>query len=96
MGPRPRALKRLYNAYRLARLGDAPRGALALSLAALMAPDPATASALRWTLSGEGELAAPAAPKELKAAFEGLGVQGMGKAAARSAFEAARRYAPWG
>src|SRR6185437_13067059 len=39
IGPRPRALKRFYNAYRLARLGEAPRGAVALSLAALMAPD---------------------------------------------------------
>lgn len=96
VGPRPRALKRLYNAYRLARIGDAPRGALALSLAALMAPDPTAASSLRWTLSGEGELTAPAGPSELKTAFEGLGVQGMGKAAARSAFEAARRFAPWG
>jgi hypothetical protein len=96
VGPRPRALKRLYNAYRLARLGDAPRGAVALSLAALMAPDPSAASALRASFAGEGEIVAPAGPRALAAAFEGLGVGGMGKDAARRAFEAARRYAPWG
>jgi hypothetical protein len=96
IGAQPRRLKRFYNAYRLARLGDAPRGALALSLAALMAPDADAAAALRSTFSGEGEMAAPAGPPALKAAFEGLGVQGVGKEAARRAFTAARRFAPWG
>ena len=96
IGPRPRALKRFYNAYRLARLSDAPRGALALSLAALMAADPDAATALRFALAGEGELAAPAAPAALAAAYGRLGVQGVGKAAARRAFETARRFAPWG
>ena len=96
IGPRPRALKRFYNAYRLARLSDAPRGALALSLAALMAPEPDAASALRFAFAGEGELAAPAAPAALAAAYGRLGVEGMGKAAARRAFETARRFAPWG
>ena len=95
IGPHPRGLKRFYNAYRLARLSDAPRGALALSLAALMAPDPDLGAALGWTLCSEGELIAPSAPAPLKAAFESLGVQGMDKAAARRAFETARRFAPW-
>ena len=96
IGPRPRALKRFYNAYRLARLSDAPRGALALSLAALMAPDPDAASALRWAFAGEGELAAPAAPAKLAAAYGRLGVQGMAKSEARRAFETARRFARLG
>jgi len=97
IGPRPRALKRFYNAYRLARLGDAPRAAVALSLAALMAPDPGAAAAWRWSLSGEGaELAAPVGHAGLRAAFDGLGLAGADKAAARAAFEAARRFAPWG
>ena len=96
IGAQPRALKRFYNAYRLARLSDAPRGAVALSLAALLAPEPDAAAALRWALAGEGAPAAPAGPPPLKAAFEGLGVPGMGKDAARRAFAAARRFAPWG
>ncbi len=96
VGAQPRALKRFYNAYRLARLSDAPRGALALSLAALMAPNPDAAAALCSAFSGEGEFTAPPGPPALKAAFERLGVQGMGKDAARRAFAAARRYAPWG
>jgi hypothetical protein len=94
IGARPRALKRFYNAYRLARIGEAPRAAVALSLAALMAPDAGVAAALRWTLASKTE-AAPAAPAELKAAFESLGVQGMDKDAARAAFAQARRFAPW-
>ena len=94
IGPRPRALKRFYNAYRLARLGPAPRAAVALSLAALMAPDADVAAALRWTLSSETE-AAPAAPAALKAAFEALSVLGMDKDAARAAFAQARRFAPF-
>jgi hypothetical protein len=97
IGPRPRALKRFYNAYRLARLGEAPRAAVALSLAALMAPDAGAAAAWRWALSGEGfELAAPAGHAGLRAAFDALGLEGADKAAARAAFEAARRFAPWG
>jgi hypothetical protein len=95
VGARPRALKRFYNAYRLARLGDAPRAAVALSLAALMAPDADAATALHWTLSSETE-AAPAAPAALKAAYEALGVPGMEKTAVRAAFAQARRFAPWG
>ena len=96
IGPRPRALKRFYNAYRLARLGEAPRGAVALSLAALMAPDRGAAAAWRWMLAGEGEqLAAAAGHAGLSAAFDGLGLEGADKAAARSAYEAARRFAPW-
>jgi hypothetical protein len=70
---------------------------VALSLAALMAPDPSAAAAWRWTLSGEdGPLAAPAGHAALRAAFEGLGLAGADKAAARTAFEAARRFAPFG
>jgi hypothetical protein len=96
IGPRPRTLKRFYNAYRLARMAEVPRGALALSLAALMAPDPSAASALRWTLEKEGPFVAPASPAPLRDAFEALSVQGIGRDAARGAFEAARRFAPWG
>ncbi len=94
IGARPRALKRFYNAYRLARIGEAPRAAVALSLAALMAPDPDVASALRRTLASEATTA-PDAPAELKAAFEALSVQGIGKDAARAAFAQARRFAPF-
>jgi len=94
IGARPRALKRFYNAYRLARLGGAPRAAVALSLAALMAPEADVAAALRWTLASEA-VAPPAAPAALKAAFEALSVQGMDKDAARAAFAQARRFAPW-
>ncbi len=94
IGARPRALKRFYNAYRLARIGEAPRAAVALSLAALMAPDADVAAALRLTLASEAEVA-PAAPAELKAAFEALSVQGIDKDAARAAFAQARRFAPW-
>jgi len=43
-----------------------------------------------------GELAAPAGHAGLRAAFDGLGLEGADKAAARAAFEAARRFAPWG
>jgi hypothetical protein len=94
IGARPRALKRFYNAYRLARIGEAPRAVVALSLAALMAPDASVAAALRWTLANEAE-APPAGPAELKAAFEALSVQGVGKDAARAAFAQARRFAPY-
>ena len=96
IGPRPRTLKRFYNAYRLARMTDAPRGALALSLAALMAPDPSLASALRWTLETDGPFVAPASPVALRVVFEALLAEGIGRDAARGAFEAARRFAPWG
>jgi hypothetical protein len=96
IGPRPRTLKRFYNAYRLARMADAPRGALALSLAALMARDPSAASALRWSLETEGPFEAPATPAALRSAFEALSMQGIGREAARGAFETAQRFAPWG
>jgi hypothetical protein len=96
IGPRPRTLKRFYNAYRLARMADAPRAALALSLATLMAPDPASASALRWTLQSEGPFEAPSSPAPLQAAFDALSMQGIGRDAVRGAFEVARRFAPWG
>ena len=67
---------------------------MALSLAALMAPEADVAAALRWTLASEA-VAPPAAPAALKAAFEALSVQGMDKDAARAAFAQARRFAPW-
>lgn len=96
IGPRPRTLKRFYNAYRLARTSDAPRGALALSLATLMARDPTAAAALRWTLASEGPFEAPAAPAALRTAFDALSMPGIGREAARGAFEVAQRFAPWG
>ncbi len=86
IGPRPRALKRFYNAYRLARLAEAPRPAVALALAALMAPDPDVAARLRWAMAGEGALEG-----ELTEAARGLD-----KAALRRGFAVARRFAPWG
>ena len=89
IGPRPRALKRFYNAYRLARLGPASRPALAMSLAALMARDPGMAAAWRWAVTGEGELTPL---PELQPAFDALGLAGTGKAAAREAFAVARRW----
>ncbi len=96
IGPRPRTLKRFYNAYRLARMSNAPRGALALALAALMARDPTAATALRWTLESEGPFEAPPSPVALRTAFEALSMPGIGREAARGAFEVARRFAPWG
>ena len=92
IGPRPRALKRFYNAYRLARLGPAARPALAMSLAALMARDPGVAAAWRWALTGEGELTPP---PELQPAFDALGLAGTGKAAAREALGVAGRWVGW-
>ncbi len=52
------------------------------------------AAALRWTWRARPPW--PAGPAALKAAFDGLDLEGADKPAARAAFEAARRFAPWG
>jgi hypothetical protein len=97
VGANPRALKRLINAYRLARGEDAPRGMLALALAARLSVDPDNAAALRHALFAEGEaLTTPAHPAALGEAFAAVGAPGTDKAAARRAWELARRYAPCG
>ena len=95
IGANPRALKRFFNAYRLARL-EAPRPVVAVSLAALLAPDPSAAHALRWSLFSEGEtLAPPSDPPALRAVFEFAGLRSFDKSAAQVGWSVARRYAPW-
>ncbi len=91
----PRATKRFLNAYRLARLGAAPRSAVVVCLAALMSSDRSLAPALRWALNAEGEtFDASLLPPQLASAVEAAGLKGIGKTAAQAAFDVARRYAP--
>jgi hypothetical protein len=61
-----------------------------------MAPDPAAASALRWSLESDGPFVAPATPVALRAVFEALSMEGIGRDAARGAFAQAQRFAPFG
>jgi hypothetical protein len=61
-----------------------------------MAHDPSAAPALRATLESDGPFEAPSSPPALRAAFEALSMAGIGREAARGAFQAARRFAPWG
>ena len=96
IGPNPSALKRLFNAYRLARLGDVSRPLVALALAARMARDPDFAPALRWAFFNEGDtLAPPAGPPSLATAYEAVVLPSTDKATAQRAWALARRYAPW-
>ncbi len=96
----PRAIKRLHNAYRLARLSKAPRPLVALMLAALQIPDGEAAKRLRAAMLSPGERLEPfTGPASLVAAIEAVeGAQGrpIAKADARAAWDAARRYAPIG
>jgi hypothetical protein len=92
----PRATKRFLNAYRLARLGAAPRSAVIVCLAALMSCDRSLALALRWALFSQGGRFDPSLlPPQLASAVESAGLIAMEPAAVKAAFAAARVYAPW-
>jgi hypothetical protein len=91
----PRATKRFLNAYRLARLGVAPRSAVIVCLAALMSHDRSLAAALRWALFSQGEFDAGLMPPQLASAIESAGLKAMDRTAAQAAFATARQYAPW-
>jgi hypothetical protein len=92
----PRATKRFLNAYRLARLGAAPRSAVVVCLAALMSHDRSLAAALRWALFSQGDaFDAGLLPPQLASAVEAAGLKAMDPAAARAAFDVARLHAPW-
>jgi hypothetical protein len=97
-GGSPRAVKRFYNAYRLARIAQAPRPLIALSLAALQSPNPEFAGRVREAvLAADGAFAGPSGPATLVAATQAaLAAHGgpITTADARSAWNAARRYAP--
>jgi hypothetical protein len=93
-----RAVKRFHNAYRLARVGPAPRPVVALMLAALSSPDENLAARLRETMLGEDyDLANLSGPDAWIAAIKAARIAHGGpitKAEALAAWEAARRYAP--
>ena len=94
----PRAIKRLHNAYRLARLAAAPRPLVALMLAAMQTPDGEAAKRLRAAMLGPGErlegFTGPAALVAAVTAVEGAHGGPLLKADTRAAWDAARRYAP--
>ena len=96
----PRAIKRLHNAYRLARLSKAPRPLVALMLAALQIPDGEPAKRLRAAMLSPGErlegFTGPAALVAAAIAVEGAHGAPLLKSEARAAWDAARRYAPAG
>jgi hypothetical protein len=97
-GGSPRAVKRFYNAYRLARLAKSPRPLIALTLAALQSPNPEFAERIREAaFVADGAFAGPSGPPPLVAATQAaLAAHGQSitTADARSAWDAARRYAP--
>jgi hypothetical protein len=97
-GGSPRAVKRFHNAYRLARLAKAPRPLIALALGALQSPDPELARGLREAaLADGGAFADPSGPASLVGATQAARAAHGGPittADARSAWNAARRYAP--
>ena len=91
----PQALKRLLNAYRLARTEKAPRPAIALALAALSNPS-ATEPLRRAYFAGGERVEDPSGPPELVAALQATraAMDGtLSSADAAAAWKAARRYA---
>lgn len=94
----PRAIKRLHNAYRLARTEKVSRPLVALSLAARMNPDPDMARRLQVAFTGYGERwDEPAGPAELVAAAQAARAAQGGSSArvdAAAAWSLAARYAP--
>lgn len=95
----PKALKRFHNAYRLARLGKAPRAAIALSLAALLARNETLAGRLREAIIADGDtLDDPASPDDLIAAIRAARTAHgapISKTEAMAGWQAARRFAPY-
>jgi len=94
----PGAIRRLHNAYRLARLSEAPRPLIALMIAALMSPNSDYSRSLAAALEIEGErFEEPTGSEELAAAVAAArGAHGgpFTKAEAFAAWRAARRWAP--
>ena len=95
----PGAIRRLYNAYRLARLSDAPRPLVALMLAALQSPNRDNARVLAAAVapSSEDTLEEPSDMPALVAAVRAArGAHGgpLSKADAAAAWNAARRWTP--
>ena len=95
----PGAIRRLYNAYRLARLSDAPRPLVALMLAALQSPNRDNARVLAAAVapSSEENLEEPSNMPALVAAVRAArGAHGgpLSKADAAAAWNAARRWTP--
>ncbi len=92
----PRGVKRFLNAYRLARLSDAPRPTVALMLAVRLAGG-AAATAMRSALaSGTTDLPDPAGPSALVDAIQAARAASHGAislADAHAGWIAARRYA---
>jgi hypothetical protein len=93
----PRRVKRLLNAYRIARLSRAPRPAIALMLAVKLSGDRAANSAMNAALSNAlADLPDPAGPPALVEAAQAARAANGGAisiADARAAWEVARRYA---
>ncbi len=96
-GATPRSVKRFLNAYRIARLSDAPRPAIALTLAVKLSGDGAANYAMNAALSsGSAELPDPVGPPALVGATQAARAANDGRilaADARAAWDVARRYA---
>ena len=94
----PGAIRRLYNAYRLARLSDAPRPLVALMLATLQSPNRDYARVLAATIAPSDEnFEEPSNMPALVAAVRAArGAHGgpLSKADAAAAWTAARRWTP--
>jgi hypothetical protein len=94
----PGAIRRLYNAYRLARLSDAPRTLVALMLATLQSPNRDYSRALAATIApSEESFEEPSSMPALVAAVRAArGAHGgpLSKADAAAAWNAARRWTP--
>jgi len=94
----PAAVKRFYNAYRLARIGAAPRPLVAAMVAALQLPDEDATRSLREALAVESDVfRLPAPPASLAPAWErvrALEGDNLPMAQARLAWDLARRYSP--
>ncbi len=94
----PGAIRGLYNAYRLARVADAPRPLIALMLAALSSPNRDYARSLANALALPGEtVEEPVETPKLVAAIQAArGAHGapLSKAGAAAAWNVARRWSP--
>ena len=94
----PAAVKRFYNAYRLARVGAAPRPLVAMMVAALHSPDAESARVLREALCAGGDIfQLRQVPARLVAGWEAVRLtEGMAipLSQARMAWDAARRFSP--
>ena len=90
----PAALKRFYNAYRLARASQAPRGLVAIMIAALQSSREVYLDAIETALARSGDrFETPVEPPELSDAFAaaaGASEERFDKATARGALASAR------